>query len=106
MTDLTHEEMIEEAERREKSNRVLQRYNDFYNLECSGLPHGTPVTMEQMQMITLQSTIDALRCEYLNQEYTHIAITDIEDLIEALYQQSISFLERVKEFKDSAEGVA
>jgi hypothetical protein len=62
--------------------------------------------MEQMQMITLQSSVDAIRCEYLNQEYTHIAISDIEDLIEALYQQSISFLEKVKEFEDSAEGVA
>ncbi len=105
MTDPTHEEMIEEAERREKSNRVLQRYNDFHNLETSGLSHGTPVTMEQQQMIAFQSMIDAIRCEYLNQEYTHIAITDIEDLIEALYQQSISFLERVKEFKDSVEGI-
>jgi hypothetical protein len=27
-------------------------------------------------------------------------------LMEALYQQSISFLKKVKEFKDSAEGVA
>ena len=106
MDDLTLDEMIEEAERREKSNRVLQRYNDFYNLECSGLPHGTPITPEQQQIIAFQSMIDALRCENLNQEYTHIAITDIEDLIEALYQQSISFLERVKEFQDSAEGVA
>jgi hypothetical protein len=98
--------MFEIAERREKSNRVLQRYNDFYNLEVSGLPHGTPLTREQMQMITLQSSVDALRCENLNREYNEIAIADIEDLIEALYQQSISFLERVKEFKDSAEGVA
>ncbi len=100
------DEMFEEAERREKSNRVLQRYNDFYNLECSGLPHGTPITPEQQQMIAFQSMIDALRCENLNREYNEIAISDIEDLIEALYQQSISFLERVKEFKDSAEGVA
>jgi len=98
--------MFEEAERREKSNRVLQRYNDFYNLECSGLPHGTPITPEQQQMITLQSMIDAIRCEYLNREYNEIAISDIENLIEALYQQSITFLERVKEFKDSANGVA
>ena len=105
MTDPTLDEMIEEAEGREKSNRVLQRYNDFYNLECSGLPHGTPVTMEQQQMITLQSMIDALRCENLNREYNEIAIADIEDLIEALYQQSISFLKKVKEFKDSAEGI-
>ena len=103
---MNHEEMFEEAERREKSNRVLQRYNDFYNLECSGLPHGTPITPEQQQIIAFQSMIDALRCENLNREYNEIAIADIEDLIEALYQQSISFLERVKEFKDSAEGVA
>ena len=103
---MNHEKMIEEAEKRERSNRVLQRYNDFHNLECSGLPHGTPITPEQQQIIAFQSMIDALRCEYLNQEYTHIAITDIEDLMEALYQQSISFLKKVKEFKDSAEGVA
>jgi len=90
------DEMFEEAERREKSNRVLQRYNDFYNLECSGLPHGTPITPEQQQMITLQSMIDALRCENLNREYNEIAISDIENLIEALYQQSITFLERVR----------
>ena len=100
------DEFFEEAQRREKSNRVLQRYNDFYNLECSGLPHGTPITPEQQQMITLQSMIDAIRCEYLNREYNEIAISDIENLIESLYQQSISFLKRVQEFKDSADGVA
>jgi hypothetical protein len=98
--------MFEEAERREKSNRVLQRYNDFYNMECAGLPHGSPITPEQQQALTLDCMIAALRCENLNREYNEIAIADIEDLIEALYQQSITFLERVKEFKDSADGVA
>jgi hypothetical protein len=106
MTDPTLDEMIEEAERREKSNRVLQRYNDFHNLETSGLSWGAFITPEHQQIIALQSMIDALRCENLNREYNEIAIADIEDLIEALHQQSISFLERVKEFKDSAEGVA
>ena len=103
---MNHEEMIEEAERREKSNRVLQRYNDYYNMECASLPHGTPITPEHQQMITLQSMIDALRCENLNREYNEIAISDIEDLIEALDEQATTFLKRVKEFKDSAEGVA
>jgi hypothetical protein len=55
------DEMFEEAERREKSNRVLQRYNDFYNMECAGMPHGTPITPEHMQMIAFESMIDALR---------------------------------------------
>ena len=89
--------MFEEAERREKSNRVLQRYNDYYNMECASLPHGTPITPEHQQMITLQSMIDAIRCEYLNQEYNHIAITDIEDLIEQLDNQATKFLERVRQ---------
>lgn len=103
---MNHEEMLEEAAQRERSNRVLQRYNDFYNLECSGLPHGTPITPEQQQAITLDCMIAALRCENLNREYNGIAIADIEDLIEGLYQQGKDYLQRVKEFKDSAEGVA
>ena len=106
MTDLTHEEMLEEAERREKSNRVLQRYNDFYNLECSGLSHGTPITPEFQQAMTLDCMIAAIRCEYLNREYNEIAIADIEDLIERLDEQATAFLKRVGEFKDSADGVA
>jgi len=106
MTELTHEDMLEIAERRERSYRVLQRYNDYYNLECASLPHGTPITPEHQQMITLQSMIDALRCENLNREYNEIAIFDIEDLIEGLGKQATAFLKKVKEFKDSADGVA
>ncbi len=98
--------MFEEAERREKSNRVLQRYNDFYNMECAGLPHGTPITPEHQQMIALQCMIDALRCENLNREYNEIAISDIEDLIARLDEQATAFLKKVREFKDSADGVA
>jgi hypothetical protein len=93
------DEFFEEAERREKSNRVLQRYNDFYNLETSGMPQGMPITMEHMQIITLQSAIDALRCENLNREYNEIAISDIEDLIARLDEQATAFLERVRKLK-------
>jgi len=95
-----------DEERKQRSDIVLARYNWLYNDEVSGLPHGTPTSMEQLQCITLSCAIHALRCENLNQEYTHIAITDIEDLIEALYQQGKDYLNKVKEFKDSAEGVA
>jgi hypothetical protein len=103
---LTHEEMLEEAERRERSNTVLRRYNHFYNEECSGLPHGTPITPEHMQAMALECMIDALICENMNVEYNAIAIDDIKDLIARLYQQSDEFLKRVQEFKDSADGVA
>jgi hypothetical protein len=100
------DEMFEEAERREKSNRVLQRYNDFYNDECSGMPHGTPITPEHMQAMTLECMLDAIRCENLNDEFDVVSIDDINALIEALHQQGNEYLKRVQEFKDSADGVA
>jgi ElaB/YqjD/DUF883 family membrane-anchored ribosome-binding protein len=96
----------DEWERRERADTVLRRYNHFYNEECSGMPHGTPITPEHMQAITLECMIDALRCENMNMEYDVIAIDDIKDLIDGLYRQSNEFLKRVEEFKDSADGVA
>jgi len=101
---MTHEEMIEEAERREKSNRILERYNDFYNLECSGLSHGTPITPEFQQAMTLECMLDALRCENLNHEFDMVPTADINDLIEALYQQGKDYLERVRTVQEPAQG--
>ena len=86
----------DEWERKERSDTVLRRYNHFYNEECSGLPHGTPITPEHMQAMTLECMIDALMCENLNVEYNVIAIDDIKDLIARLYEQGNEFLERVK----------
>jgi hypothetical protein len=95
-----------DEERKQRSDIVLARYNHFYNEECSGLPHGTPITPEHMQAMALECAVDALMCENLNVEYNVIAIDDIKDLIKGLYQQSEDFLKRVQEFKDSANGVA
>jgi hypothetical protein len=89
----------EEWERKVRSDRILQRYNSYHNLETSGLAWGI-ITPEQQQAIALQSMVDAMKCEHLNQQYTHISIEDIEDLIEGLYQQSNEFLNRVKEQKN------
>jgi hypothetical protein len=86
----------EEWERKERSETVLRRYNAFYNDECSGMPHGTPITPEHMQAMALECMVDALICENMNVEYTVIAIDDIKDLIAGLYQQSNEFLARVK----------
>jgi len=103
---MTHEEMLEEAERRERSNSVLARYNNYYNIECAALAHGTPITPEFQQAMALECMIASLRCENLNREYNEIAISDIEDLIEALYNQGRESLKKWEEFEDSADGVA
>ena len=87
----------EEWERKERSDTVLARYNRFYNDECSGLPHGTPITPEHMQAMALECMVDALICENLNVEYNVIAIDDIKDLIARLYEQGNEYLERVRQ---------
>jgi hypothetical protein len=108
------DEMFEEAERREAANRelakeewerkersdtVLRRYNAFYNDECSGLTHGTPITPEHMQAMALECMLDAIRCENLNDEFDVVSIDDINALIEALHQQGNEYLERVRKLK-------
>jgi hypothetical protein len=100
----TIDEMIEEAARRERSNRILERYNHFYNLECSGLSHGTPITPEFQQAMTLECVLDALRCENLNHEFDMVSTADINDLIERLYQQGKDYLERVSKMKEENNG--
>ncbi len=90
----------EEWERKERSETVLRRYNHFYNEESSGMPHGTPITPEHMQAMALECMVDALICENMNVEYNVIAIDDIKDLIEGLYQQSNEYLERVRNLKN------
>ena len=94
----------QEWEREERIRTVLARYNRFYNDECSGMPHGTPITPEHMQAMALECMIDALRCENMNMEYDVIAIDDIKDLIEGLYRQSDEFLERVRTVQEQAQG--
>jgi uncharacterized protein YjgD (DUF1641 family) len=106
MNIILTEEKKEELERMRRKQTVLSRYNKFYNDEVSGLPHGMAVSMEQLQAITLECMVAAIRCEYMNQEFDRVPVSDIEDLIEALYQQGNEYLERVQEFKDSADGVA
>ena len=85
-----------DQEQEQKRQRVLERYNHYYNMECASLPHGTPITPEHQQIIAFESMIDALRCEHLNDEFNAILISDIEDLIERLRNQANEFLKRVR----------
>jgi hypothetical protein len=96
----------EEWERDQRSQRILERYNHFYNVECSGLSWGTPITPEFQQAMTLECMLDALRCENLNHEFDVIPTADINDLINNLYDQGRESLKKWEEFQDSANGVA
>jgi len=70
-----------------RNHRILDRYNMFYNTQCSGLSHGTPITPEFQQAMALECMLDALRYENLNHEFDSIPTADINDLINGLYDQ-------------------
>ena len=91
------DDIFEEAQRRERANRILERYNHFYNMECSGITWGTPITPDFQQAMTLECLLDALRCENLNHEFDSIPTADINDLINALYDQGKEYLKKVEE---------
>ena len=96
----------EQWEEDQRGNRILERYNQFYNTECSGLAHGTPITPEFQQAMALECMLDALRYENLNHEFDMVSTNDINALIDALYRQGKGYLTKVQRFKDSADGVA
>jgi hypothetical protein len=82
-----------------RNRRILDRYNMFYNTECSGLSHGTPITPEFQQAMTLECMLDALRYENLNHEFDAVSTADINALIEGLYQQGKDYLKLKDEDK-------
>ncbi len=86
----------DEWEREQRSTRILDRYNMFYNTEVSGLTWGTHITPEFQQAMTLECMLDALRYENLNHEFDVISTDDIDLLIEGLYQQGKDYLERMR----------
>ena len=60
---------------------LLDRYNEFYNLECAALPQGGPISMEHLQAITLECMLKATNANW------EIETEDVIDLIEGLYAQ-------------------
>jgi hypothetical protein len=72
---------------------ILQRYNQFYNDECSGLSHGTPISMEHLQAITLECTVKAFARKYNLKE--SIPVEDLLYLAKELMSQGEEAVEKV-----------
>jgi hypothetical protein len=66
------------------SESLLDRYNAAYNLGCAALPQGGPVSMEHLQAITLECLLKATEADFI------VFVEDVQDLIEALYEQGKS----------------
>jgi hypothetical protein len=72
---------------------ILNRYNQFYNDECSGLSHGTPISMEHLQSITIECAIKAFARKYNYKE--SIPVEDLLYLAKELMKQGERTVEKV-----------
>lgn len=73
--------------------RLIDRYNQFYNDECSGLSHGTPISMEHLQAITLECAVKAFARKYNYKE--SIPVEDLLYLAKELMRQGEGTVEKV-----------
>ena len=72
---------------------ILNRYNQFYNDECSGLPHGMAISMEHLQAITLECAVRAFARKYNYKE--SIPVEDLLYLAKELMKQGEDTVEKV-----------
>jgi len=70
---------------------LLERYNQFYNDECSALSGGGPISMEELQAMTLESMVYAFKRKY---HLDPIPTQEILDLAAALREQSDLWLQK------------
>lgn len=73
--------------------KLLDRYNDFYNLEMSALPHGTPISMEHLQAITIECAVKAFARKYNYKE--SIPVEDLLYLAKELMMQGEETVDKV-----------
>jgi hypothetical protein len=82
--------------------RLIDRYNQFYNDECSASPWGGITSMEHLQATTIRAVIYAFARKYNMKE--SIPVEDLENLANRIEAQGNEFLKKTETLmKVSAE---
>lgn len=70
--------------------KLIDRYNEYYNDECSAMPHGMPISMEHLQAIAIRGALYAFARKYNMKESIPVEdLKNLADLIEAQGKESI-----------------
>ena len=82
--------------------KLIGRYNQFYNDECSASPWGGITSMEHLQATTIRAVIYAFARKYNMKE--SIPVEDLENLANRIEAQGNEFLKKTETLmKVSAE---
>lgn len=70
--------------------KLIDRYNQFYNTSCAGLPQGRPISMEELQSLSIRSALYAFARKYNMKESIPVEeLGNLADLIEVQGAESI-----------------
>jgi hypothetical protein len=90
------DEMFEAAQREEEKKqslfimKLIDRYNQYYNDECSAMSHGMLISMEHLQAIAIRAVLYAFARKYNMKESIPVEdLKNLADLIEAQGKESI-----------------
>ena len=75
--------------------KLIDRYNQFYNNTCAGLPHGGPISMEHLQSISIKSAIYAFARKYNLKE--SIPVEELNNLADLIEKQGDRTVQEVSE---------
>ena len=75
--------------------RLIDRYNQFYNDTCAGLPHGSPISMEHLQAISIRASIYAFARKYNLKE--SIPVEELKQLADLIEKQGDRTVHKVSE---------
>ena len=82
--------------------KLIDRYNQFYNDECSASPWGGITSMEHLQATTIRAVVYAFARKYGMKE--SIPVEDLNNLADLIESQGNEFLKRTETLMKVAQG--
>jgi hypothetical protein len=73
---------------------LLERYNQYYNDECAAMPHGGPISMEELQSLAIRAALYAFARKYNMKE--SIPVEDLKNLADLIEAQGNEFLKKTE----------
>ena len=82
--------------------KLLDRFNQFYNDECSASPWGSITSMEHLEATTIRAALYAFARKYGMKK--SIPVEDLENLANLIEAQGNEFLKKTETLMKEAQG--
>jgi len=81
--------------------KLLDRFNQFYNDECSASPWGSITSMEHLEATTIRAALYAFARKYGMKK--SIPVEDLENLANLIEEQGNEFLKKTETLMKEAQ---